>query len=127
MIPRPPRSRPARRRVPRAFRLASVAVALLAACSGSVHTSKFPRLGAPVLAPTDPAQVEVLRRQPMRPFVRLGTIRATPRGGAGEEQVEAALRQAAASMGADAIVFERDGAGDAGPFVVYRAIAYRKP
>ncbi|MBX3026917.1 hypothetical protein KF840_18575 [bacterium] len=104
-----------------------VAVALLAACSGSVLTSKFPRLGAPTLAPTDPAQVEVLRRHPVRPYVRLGKIRATPRGGASAQQVETALRQAAASMGADALVFERDGEGDAGPFVEYRAIAYRAP
>ncbi|HSP99657.1 MAG TPA: hypothetical protein VL049_20740 [Candidatus Dormibacteraeota bacterium] len=97
-----------------------------AACSSSVHTSKHPRLGAPNLPPTDPAQVEVLHRPPVRPFMRLGRIRATPQGGADQEQVETALRQAAASMGANAILIEHDSDAEPGGVVQAQAIAYRE-
>ena len=101
------------------------AFCLLTACS-SVHTSKHPRVSAPKLPPTDPAQVEVLHRPPVRPFVRLGRIRATPQGGADEQQVETALRQAAASMGANAILIEHGSEVEPGTVVEAQAIAYRE-
>jgi len=96
-----------------------------AACS-SVHTSMRPRVGAPNLAPTNPAQIEVLHRPPVHPFVRLGRIRATPQGGADQEQVETALRKAAASMGANAILIEHNSDAESGSVVEAQAIAYRE-
>lgn len=118
----PLRREGARRLLPVACCLLPLAFCLIAACAG-VQTSKFPRLGKPLRPPTDAAQVEVLHRPPMRPFVRLGRIRATPRGGADQEQIETALRQAAATMGANAVIVPRG--GDEGGIVEAIPIAYR--
>lgn len=87
----------------RAALLGSLLAVLGAACSG-VDTSSFRLIGAPDLPPTAPDQVEILTRPPLRPFVRLGRIRAEPQGEAGNAAIEAALRQEAAKMGADAVI-----------------------
>lgn len=104
-----------------AFCALALGIELLAGCA-SVRTTKAPRVGAPILAPTDPAQIELLRHAPRRPYIRLGRIRATPEGGADEQQIEAALRAAAASMGATAVVIE----DDSGDTIQASAIVYRQ-
>jgi hypothetical protein len=97
-------------------RLLPLAVLLLAACSG-VDTSSFKLIGAPDLPPTDAAQVQILEHPPLRPFVRLGRIRAQPEGEAGNEAIEAALRKEAAKMGADAVIIGFQGERRVGAFV----------
>jgi hypothetical protein len=75
----------------------------LAACA-TVDISSFKLIGAPEFPPSDPALVQIFEHPPMRPFVRLGRIRAQPEGGADNAKIEAALRQAAAKMGADGVI-----------------------
>ena len=94
----------------------------LVSCS-SVKTTTRTHLGSGHYPPTDPAQVEVLHRPPMRPYVRLGNVRATPQGGADEQQIEAALRTAAANLGANAIIVPMD--AEPGSVVEATAIAYK--
>jgi hypothetical protein len=106
--------------------LVAVAVALLAGCA-AVDTSKSLRIGAPILPPTDPAQVAILRQPPLRQYIRLGRVRARPRGGASAAAIEEALRRAAASMGANAVIITRDREGESGRVVEGNAVAYRQP
>lgn len=90
---------------PMRSRLRAVALlALLASACSGVNTSTFDLIGAPTRPPTDPSQVEILERPPLRPFVRLGRIRAEPYGGADNQAIEQALREQAAKMGANAVV-----------------------
>lgn len=97
--------RRAARRLPA---LLSAALLTLAACSG-VQTSSYKLIGAPDLPPTDPASVQILAHRPLRPFVRLGQVRAEPEGEADNTAIEQALQKEAAKMGADAIIVLRQG------------------
>lgn len=103
------RSHTRRSRLPLTARSAALGALLaLAACSG-VQTSSYKLLGAPDLPPTDPASVEILERRPLRPFVRLGQVRAEPEGEADNTAIEQALQQEAAKLGADAVIVLRQG------------------
>ncbi len=118
-------------------------LACVAACSG-VTTSTYELIGAPTRPPTSPDRAEILERPPLRPFVRLGRVRAEPYGGADNTAIEAALRKEAAASGVDAIIINFQGErpigftiegmpGDAearremGRIVEGLAIAYREP
>jgi len=85
------------------LRVSAALLLALAGCSG-VDTSSFKLIGAPDLPPTDPVTVQILEHPPLRPFVRLGRIRAEPQGDAGNAAIEAALQKEAARMGADAVI-----------------------
>ncbi len=87
--------------------LAFVLLPLLAACSTvSIDTKQY--LGLPTYPPTDPATVEILRQPPVRPHERLGEIVAEPSGSPPVSEIENKLRQAAAKIGANAVVIVAD-------------------
>jgi hypothetical protein len=87
--------------------LAIFLLPLLAGCSSvSIDTQQY--LGLPTYPPTDPATVAILHEPPMRPHVRLGEVVAEPSGSPPVTEIENKLRQAAAKMGANAIVIVAD-------------------
>lgn len=62
----------------------------------------------PRFAPTHPAQVELLRREPRRDHIRLGEVWIRPTYRMDRFYVEGVLREKAARMGADALVIVAD-------------------
>lgn len=84
-------------------------LAVLAGCT-SLQTRTMPYVGAPRLAPTDPAQIEILHAPPTRGHDRLGEVivDASVDPSPPIEKIEAALRQRAAAMGADAVFIVHD-------------------
>jgi hypothetical protein len=96
------------------------AVAMLFALTGcnTVSTSVRQDIGGPTYAPSDPAQVQILRTQPTRPHVRLGEVQVEPSSDSVPvAEIEAALRKAAAKMGADAAVVVYDRTQTTGAYV----------
>jgi hypothetical protein len=91
---------------PRGWQVLALAM-LLTGCS-FVSTRLQPYVGGPRFPPTDPTRVEILRSEPTRAHVRLGEIFAEPSGQPTVAQYEQALREAAAKMGADAVVVVYD-------------------
>jgi hypothetical protein len=84
------------------------ALLLLAGCQ-SVSTSVKQDIGGPHFAPSDPAQVQILRTEPTRPHVRLGEVQAEPSSDSvGAAPIELALQKAAAKLGANAVVIVAD-------------------
>ena len=65
-------------------------------------------LNTPNFAPTNPAQVRLLRREPNRAHVQLGEVWIRPEPGMSAYYVEDRLRERAAAMGADALVIVVD-------------------
>jgi hypothetical protein len=66
-------------------------------------------LGLPTYPPTDPATVQILRTAPTAPHVRLGEITAEPASvDTPVAQIETKLQQAAAKIGANAVVIVVD-------------------
>lgn len=98
-----------------AFRFAQALVAALtlAALTGctSLETRTMPYVGAPRLAPTDPAKIELLRAPPTREHDRLGevTVDASVDPSPPMEKIEAALKEQVAALGADAVFIVHDG------------------
>jgi hypothetical protein len=89
--------------------LAVAAALLWAAGCQTVSISHTQDLGGPRFAPSDPAQVQILRTEPTRPHVRLGEVRAEPSDPSVDvTKIEAAVRKEAAKMGADAAVVVYD-------------------
>jgi hypothetical protein len=87
------------------------AVVALFAVTGckTVSISSTQYIGGPIYAPSDPAQIQILRSPPNRPNVRLGEVTAVPSSDSVPVQkIEAKLRNAAARMGADAVVIVSD-------------------
>ncbi len=79
----------------------------LAGCSFvSVHSKQY--LAVPAYPPTDPAGVQILRSEPARPHERLGEVSLEPEGNPPVSEMEAKLKQAAANMGANAVVIVAD-------------------
>ena len=62
----------------------------------------------PQFAPTDPARVDLLRREPRRDHIRLGEVWIRPTGNMDRFYVEGVLREKAARMGAEALVIVAD-------------------
>lgn len=85
----------------------AMAVGLGTGCH-TVSTRLVPYLGMPKLPPSDPARIEILQKEPDRPFDRLGEVTAMPDDGTPVEKIEAALRRQAAKLGADAVVLVHD-------------------
>lgn len=103
-----------------AYRASFTAVLALVALTGcnTVSTSVKQDIGGPTYAPTDPAQVQILRTVPTRPHVRLGEVTAEPSSDSVPvTEIEAALQKAAAKMGADAAVVVYDKTQTTGAFV----------
>jgi len=75
-------------------------------------------IGGPTYPSSDPAQVQILRTVPTRPHVRLGEVTAQPSSDSVPVvEIEAALRKAAAKMGADAAVVVYDKNQTTGAYV----------
>src|SRR5512139_1250910 len=75
----------------------------LAGCASiSTRTRIYP--GAPKYPPTDPLKVEILRVAPTRPHDRLGEIALDATDDPSRERIEKKLKNAAAKLGADAMV-----------------------
>lgn len=92
-------------------RLAIVLVAALAAatavsCYRPYGYHLYPQ--TPRFAPTDPAEVRLLRGEPRQDHVRLGEVWIRPSRYADRSWVEGVLREKAAAMGADALVIVAD-------------------
>jgi hypothetical protein len=88
---------------------AAVAALFLATGCNTVSINSHQYLGVSQYPPTNPAQIEILRQAPVRPHMQLGEVRAEPASDSvSAQKIEAALRQAAAKMGADAIVIAHD-------------------
>jgi len=86
----------------------AAAVFIMTGCN-TVSTSQTQYLGGQTYALSDPAQIQILRATPGRPNVRLGEVTAEPSSdNVSVEKIEAALRKAAAKMGADAVVIVSD-------------------
>ena len=84
-----------------------IAAVLPSACSYiSVDTKQY--LGVPLYPPTDPSSVEVLRTEPQRPHEQLGEISLEPTGSPTVADMEKKLQEAAAKMGANAVVLVAD-------------------
>jgi hypothetical protein len=62
----------------------------------------------PRFAPTHPADVDLLRREPRRDHIRLGEVWIRPTARMDRFEVEGILRERAARMGADALVIVAD-------------------
>jgi hypothetical protein len=87
------------------------ALTALVAVTGckTVSTRSHQYLGVPTFAPSDPAQVQILREMPTRPHVKLGEVEAQPSSSSvGNPQIEQALQKAAAKLGANAVVIVAD-------------------
>jgi hypothetical protein len=91
------------------------ALALTGCATVNVFSSRD--LGVPVVAATDPASVEILRKEPKRPHVRIGEVFLSPSASADAARIETALRREAAKLGADAAVVVRDRTKRVGTYV----------
>ncbi|MFN7990121.1 MAG: hypothetical protein U0529_21795 [Thermoanaerobaculia bacterium] len=96
--------------------LAAALAASLSACA-TVDVASERYLGVPQVAPTAPASVEILRREPKRPHVRLGEVFLSPSDGAKTDEIEKALREEAAKLGAEAAVVVQDRTKRIGTYV----------
>jgi hypothetical protein len=73
---------------------------------GSVQVRRDP--GVVQRTPTDPASIRILWSTPTNAFVRLGEITLEPKKKETPAEAEQALRKAAASLGANAVVIIAD-------------------
>lgn len=85
-----------------------VALLLAGAAACYRHSGYHFYPNAPIFAPTDPARVDLLRREPRREHVRLGEVWIRPTWHMDRFYVEGMLREKAARMGADALVIVAD-------------------
>lgn len=86
--------------------LAVVLAATALSCYRPYGYHLYPQ--TPRFAPSDPAGVELLRREPRRDHIRLGEVWIRPSYRADRYYVEGVLREKAALMGADALVIVAD-------------------
>ena len=93
----------------------ALAVSLAGCASVDVASERY--LGAPQFAPTAPASVEILRREPKRPHVQIGEVFLSPSDGAKTGEIEKALREEAARLGAEAAVVVQDRTKRIGTYV----------
>lgn len=84
------------------------AIGLLLGGCNTVDIQTRQDLGVPTYAPTEAASVTILREPPARANVRLGEIYAQPSGNPSVAEIESKFRQAAAKMGANAVVIVSD-------------------
>jgi hypothetical protein len=93
---------------------AFISVLLVAGCTTANPVRVVPLVGVDRYPPTDPSTIMVLRAEPLRPFKTLGQIVLEPEAALSVPDMEQMLRQAAASMGANAVFITQDMAMQAG-------------
>ena len=97
---------------------AAAATLWLTTGCNTVSTSVRQDIGGPTYPAANPAQVQILRAAPTRAHVRLGEVQVQPSSDSVPvTEIEAALRKAAAKMGADAAVVVYDKTQITGAFV----------
>ena len=96
-----------------------VALACLLVSCASIDATTTQYVGAPHFPPSNPAAVEILRTEPMRPHERLGevVVDASTEPAPPIAEVEDKLRAEAAKLGADAVVVVVDRVQPVGAFV----------
>jgi hypothetical protein len=87
--------------------LAATLAASCVSCS-SVSASSERLIGSPAYPATRPENILILRREPRKPHVRLGHVYIEPSGTPPVEDIEKAIRDEAAKLGADAAVIVLD-------------------
>jgi uncharacterized lipoprotein YajG len=97
---------------------------LFAGCASVAPVRIVPTEGMPHYAPTDAASVIVLRSEPSRPFENLGQVVLDPGDTLPVPEMEQKLRQAAATLGANAVYIASDMTTLKGPIFAY-AIRYK--
>ena len=91
-----------------ALLFAVVGILVTTGCN-TISISSMQYIGGPTYAPSNPATIEILRTPPTRPHVRLGEVTAEPSSeSVPVTKIEESLRNAAAKMGADAVVIVSD-------------------
>lgn len=101
--------------------IAALAALFVGTGCNTITTNTTQYVGVAKFPPSDPAKVEVLRTEPTRPHTRLGEVRAEPPSTSTDVvKIEAALRQNAAKLGADAVVVVLDRVQVTGAYVVGR-------
>jgi hypothetical protein len=88
--------------------LAAVALLFLATSCNTVSVSTRQDLGVPTYLATDPATVQILRTPPTAQHIRLGELTVQPEGNPTVRQIETKMQQAAAKIGANAVVIVAD-------------------
>jgi hypothetical protein len=86
--------------------LSALAVFVTGCNTVSVQSTQY--IGVPSYPPTDPLSVQILRQPPTAPNIRLGEITVEPQGNPTKEVIETKLQQAAAKLGASAVVIVAD-------------------
>ena len=97
--------------------MAAIAAVLTLTGCHSIPTSFTPYAGVGQFPPSKTAKVEILRIDPTRRHVRLGEIKVEPAGGVSAGEIETALRQQAAKLGADAALVVADRVRPPAPYV----------
>ena len=85
-----------------------LAAMILPSCS-QVNIKSYRLLEAPATSPTDPDEIEILPRPPLRRHIELGRIVASPEGAVDNATIEEAIRKEAAKMGANAVIIGYQG------------------
>jgi hypothetical protein len=75
---------------------------------GCIQVQTRQNIGLPTYPATDPGMVQVLRTAPTRPNIRIGEITVEPNSGASVVAIEKKFQQAAAKIGANAVVIVSD-------------------
>src|SRR4051812_27025671 len=85
-----------------------VLFALVARTIGCVSVQSREYVGVQAFAPTQADSVAILRAAPTRPNLRLGEVTVEPKSDTSVQTIEQKFRQAAAKMGANALVIVSD-------------------
>jgi hypothetical protein len=88
--------------------IAAAGLGLFATGCSTVAINTTQYVGVPKFAPTDPMSVQVLRVSPVTPNIRLGEVIAQPQGSPSATEIEQKLKNAAAKLGANAVVIVED-------------------
>ena len=84
------------------------AVVLMAGLVACYHPYGYRFYPGPRFAPTNPASVELLRREPRREHIQIGEVWIKPDPGMSRAYVEGVLREQTAALGGDALVIVVD-------------------
>ena len=101
----------------RAVALCLLLPALALSGCATVNVSSERYIGVPQAAPTNPASVEILRKEPTRPHVQVGEVFLSPSPDTSVDSIEKALRTESARLGADAAVVVHDRTKRVGTYI----------